>query len=117
ARSGNLLPLRCIFMTTINAPIVAVTVYTDRARVTRRGSIQLAPGTHSLAIEGLPTTIEDDSVRAGGRGAGVKILGAEIATQFVTRPPEALIADLQHQLEELQDADRSLMDDDAVEAE
>jgi len=104
-------------MTTIDAPIVAVTVYTDRARVTRRGAIQLAPGEHTLAIEGLPTTIEADSVRAGGRGAGVKILGAEIATQFVTRPPEALIADLQHQLEELQDADKALTDDDAVEAE
>jgi uncharacterized protein (TIGR02231 family) len=104
-------------MTTIDAPIVAVTVYTDRARVMRRGAIRLAPGEHTLAIEGLPTTIEADSVRAGGRGAGVKILGAEVATQFVTRPPEALIADLQHQLEELQDADRALTDDDAVEAE
>src|SRR5690349_12257413 len=104
-------------MTTIDAPIVAVTVYTDRARVTRRGKIHLAPGEHTLAIEGLPTTIEADSVRAGGRGAGVKILGAEVATQFVTRPPEALIADLQRQLDTLQESDRALADADTVEAE
>jgi uncharacterized protein (TIGR02231 family) len=104
-------------MTAIDAPIVAVTVYTDRARVTRRGKIHLAPGEYTLAIEGLPATIEDDSVRAGGRGAGVKILGAEVTTQFITRPPEALLAELQGQLETLQEQDRALIDADTVEAE
>jgi uncharacterized protein (TIGR02231 family) len=104
-------------MTTIDAPIVAVTVFTDRARVTRRGAARLAPGEHSLAIEGLPTTLEADSVRASGRGAGITILGAEVATQFVTRPPEALVADLLRQLEQLQESDRALADGDAVEAE
>src|SRR5438552_9631253 len=103
-------------MTTINAPIVAITVYTDRARVTRRGAIHLAPGEHTLAIEGLPTTLDADSVRAGGRGADVKILGAEVATQFVTRPPEVLIADLQQQLEALLESDKALADSDAAEA-
>jgi uncharacterized protein (TIGR02231 family) len=104
-------------MTTIDAPIVAVTVFTDRARVTRRGMARLAPGEHSLTIEGLPTTLEADSVRASGRGAGITILGAEVATLFVTRPPEALVADLQRQLEQLQESDRALADGDAVEAE
>ncbi len=104
-------------MTTIDAPIVAVTVFMDRARVTRRGMARLTPGEHSLAIEGLPTSLEADSVRASGRGAGVTILGAEVATQFVTRPPEALVADLQRQLEQLQEADRALVDGDTVEAE
>jgi uncharacterized protein (TIGR02231 family) len=104
-------------MTPINAPIIAVTVFTDRARVTRRGTARLAPGEHSLAIEGLPTTLEADSVRASGRGAGITILGAEVATQFVTKPPEALVADLQRQLEQLQESDRALVDGDAVEAE
>jgi uncharacterized protein (TIGR02231 family) len=104
-------------MTTINAPIVAVTVFTDRARVTRRGTARLTPGEHSLTLEGLPTTLDADSVRAGGRGVGVTILGAEVATQFVTRPPEASVADLQRQLEQLQEADRAVIDGDAVEAE
>jgi uncharacterized protein (TIGR02231 family) len=104
-------------MTTIDAPIAAVTVFTDRARVTRRGTVQLAPGEHTLAIAGLPTTIDPDSVRASGRGAGVKILGAEIASQFVTQPPEATVADLQAQLERLQDSDRALADADTTAAE
>jgi uncharacterized protein (TIGR02231 family) len=104
-------------MTPINAPIIAVTVFADRARITRRGTARLVAGEHSLAIEGLPTTLEADSVRASGRGAGITILGAEVATQFVTKPPEALVADLLRQLEQLQESDRSLADGDAVEAE
>jgi uncharacterized protein (TIGR02231 family) len=104
-------------MTTFDAAIADVTVYTDRARITRRGTIQLAPGEHTLAIADLPTTIDPDSVRASGRGAGIKILGAEIATQFVTAPPEAVLADLQSQLEQLQEADRALIDADTAEAE
>jgi uncharacterized protein (TIGR02231 family) len=104
-------------MTTLDAPIADVTVYTDRARVTRRGTIKLAAGEHTLAIADLPTTIDPDSVRAGGRGAGVKILGAEVATLFVTAPPEAALAELQAQLEQLQEADRALADGDTAEAE
>jgi uncharacterized protein (TIGR02231 family) len=104
-------------MTTINAPIAAITVYTDRARVTRRGTIQLAPGEHTLSIAELPTTIDPESVRASGRGAGVKILGAEIATRFVTQPPEAAVAGLLAQLDQLEETDRALVDGDAIEVE
>jgi uncharacterized protein (TIGR02231 family) len=104
-------------MTTIDAPIVAITVFTDRARVTRRGTARLTPGEHSLAIEGLPTTLEADSVRASGRGAGITILGAELATEFVTKPPEPVLADLIGQLEQLQESDRALSDGDTIMAE
>src|SRR5262245_44049510 len=104
-------------MTTIDAAIVAVIVFTDRARVTRRGTARLAPGEHSLSIEGLPTTLEADSVRASGRGAGITILGAEVAAEFVTKPPEPLIADLMGQLEQLQESDRALSDGDTIMAE
>lgn len=103
-------------MTTIEAPIVAVSVYTDRARVTRRGSVHLTPGEHTLALSGLPSTLEEDSVRASGRGGGVKILGVEVVTQFVTQPPGVNVAELQRQLEALQDTDKALADADAAEA-
>src|SRR5262249_31117130 len=56
-------------------------------------------------------------IRASGRGAGITILGAEVATQFVPRPPEPVIADLQRQLEQLQETDRGLADGEGVEAE
>src|SRR5437870_2686596 len=103
-------------MTTIDAPITAVTVYTDRARVTRRGTVHLAAGEHTLTLGGLPTTLEDNSVRAGGRGAQVKILGVEVARQFVTSAPEGSLAETQQQLQDLQDQDRVLADDEAAQA-
>lgn len=101
-------------MTTIDAPIVAVTVYTDRARVTRRGRVHLAPGEHTLALISLPTTLEEDSVRAGGKGAHVKILGVEVARQYVTEAPAGSVAELQAQLQALQDREQALADDEAA---
>lgn len=101
-------------MTTLNAAIVAVTVYTDRARVTRRGVVHLAQGEQTLTLSDLPTTVIEDSVRASGKGADIKILGVEVAKEFVTRPPEENVAELQKQLEALQDGDKALADDDAA---
>ena len=55
--------------TTIDAPIAAVTVYTDRARVTRRGRVHLAAGEQTVALTTLPTTLDEDwcGPEAGGR--------------------------------------------------
>jgi uncharacterized protein (TIGR02231 family) len=100
--------------TTIDAPIAAVTVYTDRARVTRRGRVHLAAGEQTVALTTLPTTLDEDSVRAGGRGANVRILGVEVTTQFVPRPPEPDQAALRAQIEALQDNDKALQDEDTA---
>ncbi|HYP41443.1 MAG TPA: mucoidy inhibitor MuiA family protein [Chloroflexia bacterium] len=104
-------------MVTLAAPIVAVTVFTDRARVTRRGTIQLEAGEHTIALERVPSMLEDDSVRASGRGANVRILGVEIVTRFVTEAPEEDLSTLQQQLQTLQDRDTALADDETAEAE
>jgi uncharacterized protein (TIGR02231 family) len=98
----------------IEARIAEVTVYTDRARITRRGSVKLQAGEQRVSVENLPATLQDDSVRAGGRGAGVRILGVEVVRQFVTEAPEANVAELQKQLEALQDQDIALADEDAA---
>src|SRR5262245_45581702 len=63
-------------MPELDSSIVAVTVYMNRARITRRGTVTLPPGDHDLTLVNLPMSLEDDSVRASGRSsAGVKILG------------------------------------------
>ncbi|MFN8374825.1 MAG: DUF4140 domain-containing protein [Anaerolineae bacterium] len=98
-------------MPELNAPIVAVTVFTNLARITRRGKITLEPGEHTLIVSELPA-LQDESVRASGRGAGLKILGVEARTQFTTET--ANTAELQAQLEALQDADRQLLAEDEV---
>ncbi|MEW6732209.1 MAG: mucoidy inhibitor MuiA family protein [Acidobacteriota bacterium] len=103
-------------MQTLNAPIYAITVYTDRARVTRRGSVRLSLGEHTVVLTSLPTTIEEDSVRASGQGANVKILGVEVTKHFITQAPETNVAELENRLEDYQEQDRSLIDDDAAQA-
>src|SRR5688572_8184811 len=53
---------------TVDAPIVSVTVFPNLARITRRGSVDLAPGRHRVFIEPLPLRLSADSVRVGGQG-------------------------------------------------
>ncbi|TBL28172.1 DUF4140 domain-containing protein, partial [Verrucosispora sp. SN26_14.1] len=47
----------------IDAPVVDVTVYPDRARVTRRGCLRLAAGQHRVRVAPLPLGLRRDSVR------------------------------------------------------
>jgi len=64
--------------TDLNAPITAVTVYTDRARVTRSSEIDLKQGESVLVLSGLPTKMNSDSVRVSGKGAGITIRGVDV---------------------------------------
>lgn len=102
--------------TALNAPIQEVTVYVDRARILRRGAIHLAQGEHTLSLPNLPTTLQDDSVRANGKGANVRILGVDVAVEFVSAQPQGKAADWQNQLRALQDEDSALADSDEIEA-
>jgi uncharacterized protein (TIGR02231 family) len=103
-------------MPAIETSISEVTVYVDRARVIRKGTIHLAPGEQTITIERLPTSLMDDSVRAAGRGAGVRILGVEVARDYYTDTPEEDQAALQKELQTLQDRDAALADADSAEA-
>jgi len=85
----------------LEAPIKEVTVYSDRALVTRRGGIQLEAGEHELRVNNLPQFLRD-SLRAAGRGAkGIRILNVDVSTAFLSRPPEAELVSLQDELERL----------------
>lgn len=89
-------------MTDLTAPITEVTVYADRALITRAGTIQLEAGEHELRINDLPQFVRD-SLRASGQGPqGSRILNVDITTTFYSRPPEAEILTLQIELEQLQ---------------
>ncbi len=92
-------------MPEVTAPIVAVTVYTDRAQITRRGTVSLSEtGAQELTVAGLPTNIDGNSLRANGRGtAAVTIMGVESKVRYFTDPPRQDVRDLQSQLQTLQD--------------
>jgi len=85
----------------LEAPIKEVTVYADRALVTRQGSVEIEAGEHELRINTLPQFVRD-SLRAAGRGLqGTRILNVDITTAFLSRPPEAKVLALQDELERL----------------
>ena len=88
-------------MVDLEAPIKEVTVYSDRALITRRGNIHLEAGEHELRVNNLPQ-FQRDSLRAAGQGPqGTRILNVDIATAFYSRPPEAELVTLQTEREQL----------------
>ena len=89
-------------MIDMDAPIKEVTVYADRALVTRQGSINLEAGEYELRVNNLPQLLRD-SLRAAGQGPQrTRILNVDIATAYYSRPPESELETLQHELELLQ---------------
>ncbi len=88
---------------TIDTQITAVTVYSDRALVTRSGKIQLTGTERELIISNLPTTLDPESVRASGKGSiGVKLQGVTIDRQYTTEPVADRIAQLSAQIDRLE---------------
>lgn len=87
----------------------AVTVFPDRARVTRRGRLSLEPGLHSLEVTDLPLALLQDSVRASGRGtARARLLGIRTEIRnYLETPAEAPRA-LEAQIQSVQDTDADL---------
>lgn len=85
------------------ARISAVTVYPDRAMTTRSANLTLKPGSYLVAFEGLPTLLQDDSVRVAGKGsAGVTIVGMEVQRSFVEQVPEKLAKELEDEIQALE---------------
>ena len=50
--------------------IGAVTVYQDRAVVTRSASSELPAGEHELVLEKLPATLQDNSLQVSAKSTG-----------------------------------------------
>ena len=96
----------------MEAPITAVTVYPDRARVRRRGTVSVEIGTHEMQIPDLTLLLDPDAVRVAGEGtARVRILGVDVRRTYYTETPSVPAATLKRQLLEKQDADQVLVDE------
>jgi uncharacterized protein (TIGR02231 family) len=86
----------------IETQITAVTVYTDRALVTRHGKISLTGTENALIVTNLPTTLDPESVRVSGKGSvSVKLQGVTIDRQYTTEPVAERIAHLTAQIDGL----------------
>src|SRR6476469_1028310 len=96
---------------TLDTSISKVTVYTDRALVTRRGTVSLTGNERELAIVSLPATLEPESVRATGAGTvAVRLLGVRRGRVFSSEPIADGIAELTQQIQELETQKRAIKD-------
>ncbi|WP_174527428.1 DUF4140 domain-containing protein, partial [Micromonospora maritima] len=100
--------------TEIDAPVVGVTVYPDRARVTRRGTVRLAAGEHRVRVAPLPLGLSRDSIRVGGRGAAT-VLGVDVRAWRQARSTDAQVAGLERRRRELADELVEIEDADGIE--
>jgi uncharacterized protein (TIGR02231 family) len=100
----------------VDAPIVAVVVYPDRARVTRRGRITAPAGDQTVYVESLPLALQGDSVRVSGRGPAT-VLGVDVAMRHHPQAPDETVAELERQRREAQAEVEELTDADEVQAQ
>lgn len=94
---------------TVQCQIVAVTVYRDKALVTRKGKVYLSGTERELVITSLPVTLETESVRVGGTGeVGVRLLGVNCDRIYTTEPITERVAQLTRQIQQLETEKRHL---------
>ncbi|BDC49224.1 hypothetical protein F183_A15400 [Bryobacterales bacterium F-183] len=82
--------------------ITSVTVFSNRARVTRSGKATLPQGASVVEIPDIPLTLQQDSVRVRGWGEAVKILGIDVATAYLPVSPDTEVQAVQAQVEALE---------------
>ncbi len=99
-------------MPELKTEIREVTVFTDRARLTRVGSIEVEKGEQKIEFPELPLTIEPESVRAAAQGtARARLLGIDVQKSFFKETPAATVRELTEKLLDLEDRDRGLADE------
>ncbi len=82
-------------MADLTAPIKEVTVYADRALVTRKGEIHLSAGEQEVRVNDLPQFLRE-TLRATGQGPqGTRILQVDISKTFYDHTPETEILALE----------------------
>jgi uncharacterized protein (TIGR02231 family) len=79
--------------------ISSVTVYADRAQVTRSCRLSLKAGTNLVTFDALPQLMAEDSLRAEGAGAGrARIAGVTVRSVFLERFQEKRIRGLEEEI-------------------
>lgn len=95
----------------VTGTITDVTVFPDRAQVTRIAHLTLGPGTHQVRFDELPIDLDADSLQVHGEGtAQVLIGGFELEEAFLGHSPAPRVAALEARLLVLKDRARALAD-------
>lgn len=74
--------------TTVQAPVVEVTLFEDRARVVRSGRMKLGSGAARVRIDGVAPVLADATLTADvGSEGNVRIVDCRVVRRVVARPP------------------------------
>lgn len=103
-----------VHATAQDSKIVSVTVYSDRAMVTRSAEVDLQSGANEVTIGNLPAFIIEESIRAGVKQAGAKITGIQVKKIFLEGSIEERIKKLESEIRKLEDLDKELLDKKGV---
>jgi uncharacterized protein (TIGR02231 family) len=95
----------------VDSTITAVTVYTDRAVVTRTASVDLPGGITELVFANLPQALNEHSLQVSGKGtAQALILDVASKQTYIDFTPNARVKEIEDQLRGLQKQLRGLDD-------
>ncbi len=86
----------------VSSAISAVTVYLDRAQVTRTATTHLQPGLHRLTFCGLPAEIEEGSLRLALNGPA-RLESLQSQPTFLAQHQEQAIRELEQTVAALRD--------------
>lgn len=99
----------------LKTEITAVSVYSDRARIVRRGRTDLKPGLQKLIISELPANLDRDSARGSASGTARATLQAvNLRRSIYAETPVEEIQKLEKEIDSLKDDRRQLDDRIAV---
>jgi uncharacterized protein (TIGR02231 family) len=99
------------------APIEAVTVHPDQARITRRGRAGLSVGTVEVVVADLPTSLLDDSVRVAGRSAApARVVGVDLRYRDLVEVPDDRVRAAEGAVRDAERAIAAIDGQDAAEA-
>lgn len=94
---------------TVPSQLKAVTVYSDRAVLTRAARADIPTGTSELVLAALPAALMDESLQVSGRGlVGVTLLDVNARVTFVETTPDPRLRTLEDDLAALRREDTAL---------
>jgi uncharacterized protein (TIGR02231 family) len=99
----------------VKSTVSKVTVYTDRAMVTRTARTRLAADTKAIQILNLPIKLQEQTLRIGGRGtAGMTILDFKVTQQEYKDVPETALKTLEEERQHTLDQIAAMRDEIAA---
>ncbi|MDA3813626.1 MAG: mucoidy inhibitor MuiA family protein [Candidatus Cloacimonetes bacterium] len=104
-----LLVLFLVSLNAIESKITSVTVYSDRAQITRSATAYFTKGEHKILFDELPQAIEQNSIQANGKGNAI-LRDVTFKTEQFAQITDETKNDLNEELLGLQDKKNTLND-------